>query len=80
MACSNIAGFAAVGAENGHVLWILLRWGWGNTAMVFALCLLPIVTLTYNALMPYEQRKTPTAFEAAVANTTVHAPIPILAD
>ena len=62
------------------MLWMMLRWGWGNTAMVFALCLLPIVVLTYNALNPDGPREPPTAFEAAIGNATALALTPVLAD
>jgi hypothetical protein len=55
--------------------WILLRWGWGNSAAIFALALLPIVVVAGLALD--QLRVDGTKASVVVAEQNMSAPAPV---
>ncbi len=62
--------YLAVGHLREIMLWTFLRIGWGNTAMVFALSLLPIVTLANIALDRNGLQQHRSILETTIADAT----------
>jgi hypothetical protein len=55
------------------MLWTFLRIGWGNTALIFALCLLPLVTLADIALDRYGQQQHQSILGTTIVDTAAIA-------